>query len=155
MSYARAIASTVGQGVLTGVWIAAGELPPHKRRAVRAAAAGAVAAVGLLSTTKGERSMSWVPGEGPEVVDGRLEESDDPEPMDPKRIAMVVGAGVLSVATLVGRHQLEKRWLARLERNGHAHPHRGLAIRMAAITMAAGLPGRLLSAHEKRGPRTG
>jgi hypothetical protein len=49
---------------------------------------------------------------------------------------------------MAGR-QLEKRWLARLIRQGHPHPHRALGLRMAAVWAAASLPARLLTVRKQ------
>jgi hypothetical protein len=40
------------------------------------------------------------------------------------------------VAVNVGRYRLRKRWLAKLTRDGHPHPTRALAVRMAAFEFA-------------------
>ncbi|MEV6488017.1 hypothetical protein AB0M20_05150, partial [Actinoplanes sp. NPDC051633] len=50
-----AVGSAVGQGVLTGLWTAAGELSPAKRRVLRFASGAGVAAFGFLTAKGDER----------------------------------------------------------------------------------------------------
>lgn len=77
----------------------------------------------------------------------------DPEPaftFDKRKAALGAAVVALSVGAMVGRRQLEKRWLARLTRNGHPHPTRALAVRMGAVEFAGALA---LQAAEMRKDR--
>jgi hypothetical protein len=50
----------------------------------------------------------------------------------------------------VGRRRLERVWLARLRRNGHPHPERGLALRVAAFAFVAALPRQIAQVRRSR-----
>ena len=139
-TYAGAVGSATAQGLLTAVWIASGELSEGKRRLARAGAAAAVATVGWFTSDR-------------DTDAGDHEAPDDPsKPVDRRRVAVVVAASALSIGMIAGRRQLEKRWLARLTRAGHEHPHRALALRLGLLSVAATLPGKLLAVHEARTP---
>ena len=60
-------------------------------------------------------------------------------------LTTAVGASVGAAA--VGR-RLQRRWLARLTRHGHPHPHRALGVRMAALYAVMVAPSRLLAVRE-------
>jgi hypothetical protein len=132
---AYAVGSAASQGFMTGVWIAAGELSPAKRRAVRFATGAAFATLGFLGPERPEKR----PGNEEE----HTEEGAEPQPVDRRRLAVSAAVGVLSLGALVGRHRLEKLWLARLQRNGHPHPYRALGVRMGLVAAAIALPSRL------------
>lgn len=138
--YLRAVASAAGQGLLTAIWVAAGELSSSKRRAARLSVAAATAGFGWATGDKGGvRSTSEV---RPTV---RAESDERDRRLGPVAISVIAA---LSVGPLLARRQLEKRWLVRLRRHGHNHPHRALAVRMGLLAIACCLPGQLLSAHE-------
>jgi hypothetical protein len=74
--------------------------------------------------------------------------------VSPRRRPVLVGAAVLTTAVAasagaaVASRQLERRWLARLTRHGHPHPHRALGVRMAALYAVMVVPGRLLAVRK-------
>ena len=134
-SYARAVGASALQGLLTGIWVAAGELPPAKRRAGRAAAVVTLSAVASI--------RDWAfPDEEPEQT--------APRPPDKKQLLTLGAAAAVSTGMILGRRRLERRWLAGLERAGHPHPHRALAVRVGLLSFAGTLPGRLAKAHSTR-----
>ena len=147
-TYLGAVGTAVAQGLLTGSWIAAGGLPPAKRRAVRAAATMSVAAAGWYASAKDDRDIAYTVGEG--LV---IRTPDGTEVRRPVRrgSAIATSAGLLfGLGMIAGRRELEKRWLARLRKDGHEHPHRALALRMGLLALAGALPGRLVAAHDAR-----
>jgi hypothetical protein len=137
---ASAAGSAVSQGLTTGIWIAAGELSPARRRAVRIASGAAFATVGWYTSARSDREVEWVAGNGVTV---REHKDEEPRPVNRKRVALMVATGVLSVGSVVGRRRLEKLWLAKLIRDGHPHPHRALGVRMGVISAGLALAGRL------------
>jgi len=137
-SYARAVGASALQGLLTGIWIAAGELPPAKRRAGRAAAVVTLSAVASIRD-------SAFPDEEPEE-----EQPQSPRPPDKRQLVALGAAAVISTGMIVGRRRLERRWLAGLERAGHPHPYRALGLRVGLLSFAGTLPGRLVTAHSAR-----
>jgi hypothetical protein len=143
-TYLGAVASAAAQGLLTSAWIASGELPAGRRRAVRAAATAVVAAAGVIASRKEDNVVTWSKEEGVVVRDKDGKEQPRPSARG-SAVGMAVGVGML-----VGRRELEKRWLKRLERNGHDHPYRALALRMGLLAMAGTLPGRLAAARKAR-----
>ena len=142
-TYLGAVSSSVGQALLTGAWIASGGLPAGRRRAVRLAATGSVVAVALLAERERGR-------EGAEVA---VIEAPDADQV--RRGAAAAAGIVFGLGMIAGRRQVEKRWLARLQRNGHEHPYRALALRMGLLSLAGSLPAKLLAAHEARAGDTG
>jgi hypothetical protein len=151
----RTVGSSVAQGLMTGVWIAAGELPAGRRRAARFAASAAVAVVGWHSSAKSDRDTAKSDGDTAKFGrDTARTVSDDgvtvqhsvdeaPRPLDRKRVALVIAAGALGVGAMVGRRRLENRWLDKLARDGHPHPHRALAVRMGLVSAGLALTNRL------------
>lgn len=131
--YVLAVADAALDGLVTGVWIAAGELPPAGRRAVRLGASAAVAAVGYAAARK-----------SPEVPVPTAAERAA-QPVD-KRM-LIASAAVLGVsgATVLARRRLERRWTARLASQGHPHPTRVLAVRLGTLAFAAALLRRLIA----------
>ncbi|AGZ46071.1 hypothetical protein [Actinoplanes friuliensis] len=129
MEYVRAFGTAALQGLLTGVWVAAGELPTVKRRLVRVGAVGTLSALASI---------------GDKAED--TEESRRPKRHGAVTVAMVA----VSVGVVVGRRQIEKRWLASLERSGNPHPRRALAVRLGALSFAATLPGQLIEVCDAR-----
>jgi hypothetical protein len=143
-TYLGAFSSAAAQGLMTAMWIASGELPPGRRRAARAAATAAVAAAAVVAGRTDDPDVTWSDKEGLMVRD-----EDGNERRHPGARASAAGIA-LGVGMMVGRRQMEKRWLARLERNGHEHPYRALALRMGLLAMAGTLPGRLFAARAAR-----
>ena len=165
----NAVGSAVGQGVVTGVWIAAGGLPAGKRRALRVATTAAIVAIGVAGSAKAVRgaigsardaesgsgsAAGGVGGaeSGSGSAAGRAGGAESGaadaagrggEGPDRKRVALTVGLGAVSVASLVGRRRVERLWLARLVRNGHSHPHVALGVRMGLISAGLALAGEL------------
>lgn len=152
-TYAAAVATTAIQSALTGAWVAAAELRPGRRRLARAGVAAAVVAHGFATTRSAATpAAACSPASGPgSTAAARSEppsDADEPTAADPAGAgvpgAAVLAAGVsMSVALLVGSKRLQKRWLDRLGRGGHPHPHRGLALRLAALTFVGSLPGEI------------
>ncbi|MEU4422083.1 hypothetical protein AB0F81_15770 [Actinoplanes sp. NPDC024001] len=145
-SYPRAVGMAALQAALTSTWIAAGELSPVRRRLART---GLVAAVGAVSYAASDRSGGTsadeiVVGKRPVLVsEGGPVVDEEPFTFDKRKAAMGAAVVTLSLGAMVGRRQLEKRWLARLIRNGHPHPTRGLAVRVGAVEFAAQLAFQL------------
>ncbi|MEV4636297.1 hypothetical protein AB0J80_03000 [Actinoplanes sp. NPDC049548] len=174
-TYVRAVGAAALQGLLTGVWVAAGELPPAKRRLSRAGAVvtlSAVASIRDWAFTDDPRDRQPSPRRSPDPAissppatspppaassppavpapSAALGSADAPLPISKKSL-IVTGAGIaLSVGTMIGGRKLEKRWLAALHRDGHPHPHRALAVRMGLLSFAATLPRRLIRVRESR-----
>jgi hypothetical protein len=150
-TYAGAVSSAIFQGVVTGAWVTAGALPTGKRRAVRTgitAASVGIAMVQLKLEKKDEPQLLTTPIAVKDVLARDVGESG-------KRAVppATVVALVLSTGMAIGGRLLEKRWLARLSENGHAHPHRALGVRMGALTAATTLVSDVLSVVDAR--RTG
>ena len=171
-NYLGAVSSAVGQGALTAVWVGSSALPKGRRRAVRAGASIAVMAYGWVTTSREDKAAVtglFKRGDSDQAAvieldsgtfrDLRAEQADekaeDERPaMNGRQLAVLGVTTVGSLGMLIGRKRLEKRWLARLQRNGHPHPYRGLALRIGALAVAATLPGQLMEAYEKeRGNR--
>ncbi|SFF30551.1 hypothetical protein SAMN05421541_108312 [Actinoplanes philippinensis] len=159
VSYQRAVAVAAMQAALSIAWIAARELPPAKRRLARFGTAAAVTTIGWVTSPKEPEpdeteaepeTRELVVGDRPFLVSEPQPVSGGDEPAVPfdKRKA-VVGAALLglTVAAVVGRRKLEKRWLARLTRNGHPHPTRALAVRVGALEFAGQLVLQVADAH--------
>ncbi len=165
--YVRALAEAGLDVASVGAWIAAAELPPARRRlargalaAVNAAAAIPGARAGLSAAAGTAESATPGAGSGLPFVDAgiRLPAAEPSEPdASRRRRAVLAGAVVAAVLTTAvaasvgaaaaGR-QLERRWLARLVRHGHPHPHRALGVRMAALYAVAVVPSRLLAVRQ-------
>ncbi len=162
--YLRALAEAGFDVASVGAWVAAAELPPARRRFAR----GALTAVTVGAAIPGVRAAlsaaadsagPATPGAGsglPFVDAGIRLPADEPTEADgsPRRRAVLAGAVVAAMlttavaasvgATVAGRG-LERRWLARLTRHGHPHPHRALGVRMAALYAVVVVPSRLLA----------
>jgi len=143
-TYPRAVLAAALQGLLTGAWVAAGELPTRGRRLARAGSVLSLSAVASV----GARGDSGEPDETEPTA-----EQYAAWDVDKRKLAAAAASIGLSAALVVGRRQLEKRWLAALARDGHPHPHRALALRMGLLTFAGTLPGRLVKVREGRRPR--
>jgi hypothetical protein len=157
-SYLRAAGSATLQGLLTGAWVAAGGLPPAKRRLARAGAVATLSALALIGERddNGERLTRAALSRWSETTPTPASASADdegqgpPQPIPVRRLAVTAAGAGVSVGMIVGRRRLEKRWLAALTRDGHPHPHRALALRMGVLSFAGTLPGRLIRAYEAR-----
>lgn len=168
-AYLKAVAASAAEATLSGLWTASGELSTRKRRAAKAGIL-AVAALVATRTVKLpklgagglEPAVQPTPGETParsQAPDGSPAPragSDEPtagEQHAPARdltasqiVAVCVGL-TAAAAVAVGGVRLEKRWLARLTRKGHTHPHRALAVRTGALSLAMSLFSRLVEAR--------
>lgn len=157
-SYPQAVAMAALQAFTSGAWIAAGELSPARRRLTRFGTVAAMTAVAWAVSPKvagtddeiGLSDRPFAVTDPPDAEAETVEEAggEAPAPAFDKRILLVTAA-VLggSVAMIAGRRRMEKRWLARLAGNGHPHPTRGLAVRMAAVDFAGGLALQLAERH--------
>jgi hypothetical protein len=146
-SYGGALSSAMLQGLTTGLWVAAGGLAPRKRRAVRAAIVVGSAGVAALELRLEKEKPQLL--DTPVLVKDVLAREVTPAEIGvktPSR-AMLVAMAVSTGATLGGR-LLEKRWLARLVRNGHVHPHRSLGIRMGVLAATTSLASGLVEVVE-------
>jgi hypothetical protein len=153
--YLRVLAETGVDVVSVGAWVAVAELPPARRRLARGALAAINAAVAIpglrgIRPAAVDTAVPATPGAGPGLpfVDVGIKLPVDPPS---RRRAVLAGAAVLttavaaSVGTAVAGRRLERRWLARLARQGHPHPHRALGVRMAVLYAVMVVPGRLLA----------
>lgn len=153
VSYGRAVALAALQAALSSTWIAARELSPAKRRLARLGTVAAVATVGWVTSPKEEDDDEFEPelvvGDRPFPVSDPqpVSESEPAIPFDKRKAAVGLAMLGLTVAAVVGRRQLEKRWLARLTRNGHPHPTRALAVRVGAVEFAGQLALQVADAH--------
>ncbi|WP_249997644.1 hypothetical protein [Actinoplanes sp. M2I2] len=169
-SYSRAVTVATLNTAFTSAWIAARELPPAKRRLVRLGLV-AVGAAGYAAAAPDARrafreirsevdALRDKPADSPEPAaadsDGSGEpataDADPAKPiaeftLDKRQTAALVGVMGVTIAMTFGRHQLEKRWLARLTRDGHPHPTRALALRMAPMAFAAEMVSQLIDMH--------
>jgi hypothetical protein len=127
--------------LLTGAWVAAGELPAGRRRLIRAGSVLSLSAV--VSIGGGDD------GDEPEPTAERYASWD----VDKRKLAVTAVSLGVSVGLAVGRRRLEKRWLGALTRAGHPHPQRALALRMGLLSFAGTLPGGLVRVHEARRKR--
>ncbi|GIJ79079.1 hypothetical protein SAMN05443287_101533 [Micromonospora phaseoli] len=162
--YLRALAEAGLDVASVGAWIAAAELPPARRRIAR----GALAAVTVAVAIPGVRAIradvagtaeSVIPGarSGLPFVDAGIRiPAGEPAGGDAsaRRQAVLAGAvvlataGAVSVGVAAAGRRLERRWLARLARHGHPHPHRALGVRMAALYAVVVVPSRLLAVRK-------
>lgn len=160
-SYPRAVAKAALQAAFSGVWIAAAELSPAKRRLARLGTVAAAAAITYAASPK-------EPGPADEIVladrpfavtdpppaAGEDEEAAAEPAFEVDKRTAIAAAGVLglSAAMIVGRRRLEKRWLAGLTSGGHPHPTRALAVRMAAVEFAGYLVLQLATSGREQRP---
>jgi hypothetical protein len=144
-TYLGAVGTAVAQGALTAAWIASGELPYGHRRAVRIAAISAVVTAGWLASARDPREYTYTVGEG--LVVKNPDGTEEPRPL---RKASLAASGAVGLGMILGRRQLEKRWLDRLRRTGHEHPYRALALRMGLLSLAGTLGSRLIAVHEAK-----
>ena len=133
-SYSRAVLTAAFQGLLTGAWIAAGELPTRNRRLARVGAVVSITALAAIGDKDDEES----------------ETKEEPAEFDNRKLAITAASMAVGLGMIAGRRAVEKRWLAALTRDGHPHPHRALAVRMGLLSFAGTLPGRLVKVHERR-----
>ncbi|MEU8242238.1 hypothetical protein AB0C07_28640 [Actinoplanes missouriensis] len=161
-SYGRAVGLAALQAVLSSTWIAARELSPAKRRLARLGTVAAVAAVGWVAAPKDAPDSDsddqigpavganpYLAAEGAASPDDASQPDSEP-PFDKRKAALVAGGIGIGVAAMAGRRQLEKRWLARLTRNGHPHPTRALAVRMAGVEFVGQLAMQLNDVRKAR-----
>jgi hypothetical protein len=162
--YLRALADAGLDVASVGSWVAAAELSPARRRLARGALAAVTVAVAVPGVRAGRFAAEpAVPGAGsglPFVDVGIRLPDAEPSEADPSLrrravLAGAVGVGVLaaSVGAAVAGRQLERRWLARLTRRGHQHPHRALGLRMAGLYAVLVVPSRLVAV--RRGAKAG
>lgn len=160
-SYQRAVAMAALQAALSSTWIAARELSPARRRLARSGIVAAVATVSYAASARSSddrlrSSDELVVGKRPMLVSegGPVVDPDTvPEfTFDKRKAAVAAGLVALSAAAMIGRRQLEKRWLARLTRNGHPHPTRALALRMGAVEFAGQLALQLAEMRKPGSP---
>jgi hypothetical protein len=147
-TYLGAVGTAVAQGALTAAWIASGELPYGPRRAARLAFVAAVVTTGWLASARDPREYTYTVGEGLAVKN-----PDGTEERRPVRKASLAASATLGLGMIVWRRQLEKRWLDRLRRAGHDHPHRALALRMGLLSLAGTLGSRLIAVQEAKKSR--
>jgi hypothetical protein len=158
-AYVRAASSAAMQGVLTGVWVAAGGMSPGRRRAVRATAVVGLSAAATLADWWFDRQAAereaWATDDEiaeredeakpePREDDGLEDEAPDPEAIGTRQLALLGAAAAVSAAAIAGRRLWEKRWLQRLENSGHPHPHRALGVRLGAMSFAGSLATSLI-----------
>jgi hypothetical protein len=162
--YLRVLAETGLDAASVGAWVAAAELSPARRRLARAALAAVAVAVAIPGVRRSrpaavDTAEPATPGAGsglPFVDVGIRLSADPPSEADTsrRRRAALRGAVVLTAAVAVSagaavaERELERRWLARLTRHGHPHPHRALGVRMAALSAVMLVPGRLLAVRQ-------
>ncbi|HWS35374.1 MAG TPA: hypothetical protein VN408_21885 [Actinoplanes sp.] len=145
--YLRAVGLAVLQAGTSGAWIAARDLSPARRRLTRLGTVAAAAAISYAVTPdrpEDDQDDEIVLSEQPFPV------TDPPPaaPFDKRKAVLAAGAIGLSVAAIVGRSRMEKRWLSRLQRTNHPNPTRGLAVRMAGVEFAAHLAFQLVDARK-------
>jgi hypothetical protein len=138
-TYPRAVLAAALQGLLTGAWVAAGELPTARRRLARAGSVLSLSAVASI----GDRAEPEEPAAEPRR----------PREIDARTLAVTAASIGISVGLIVGRRRLEQRWLGALTRAGHPYPYRALGLRMGLLSFAGTLPGKLVEVHEGRRPR--
>jgi hypothetical protein len=162
--YLRALAEAGLDVASVGAWIAAGEFSPARRRLARGALAAVtvgVAVPGVRAARKAAGAEPAVPGarSGLPFVDAGIRLPDEPPEDDPARrrrvlltgaagVAVLTTAVAVSVGGAVAGRRLERRWLARLTRHGHPHPHRALAVRMAGLYAVLVVPSRMLAVRK-------
>lgn len=142
------------EAAATYAWVSAGVLPAHKRRLLRGAVLAAlVAAAVAIDKSSGSAAGTDEDDEAP---------TDAPAVGSPPTCGSGVPPGLLAlagvsvmVAGAIGAHWVQRRWLARLARQGHPHPHRALGVRMAILTLAGSLPARLVEVHASASGRSG
>lgn len=138
-TFSRAVGAAAMQGLATGTWVAAGELPARQRQLARI---GSVLTISAVTGAVAARRAAKDPKAAAErYVEGEL---------DRRQLAVAVASSALTIGLVVQRRRLEKRWLAALIRDGHPHPHRALALRMGLLVFAGSLPGRLIHRYAGR-----
>ncbi|MDR7277123.1 hypothetical protein [Catenuloplanes atrovinosus] len=162
--YLRTLAEAGLDVASVGAWIAAGELRPARRRLAR----GALVAVTVAAAIPGVRAIRAdlqgaaepvIPGahSGLPFVDAGIRvPAGEPAAgkASARRQVVLTGAAGLTTAVAISAgaamavRRLERRWLERLTRQGHPHPHRALGVRMAALYSVVVVPSRLLAARK-------
>jgi hypothetical protein len=160
-TFLRAVGPVALDATGHAVWVAAAELSPARRRLVRAGVASVPALVLLRRSSEikaiiGDRHpLPPSDGDGPAAPQAIRKDTEhhdarrisSPRPGEQgslgRRVAPVAAVSLVTAATYVVRVRLRRRWLRRLSDQGKAHPHRALAVRVAAIRVAIGLSLRL------------
>lgn len=142
----RAIGSVALQAVISGAWVAAGELPAAKRRLARAATMVSGTSVSLLIAPPQDRLVTWTREGGFEWMPG-VDKDVDKVPQPARSNAAALVAMTVAAGIYVGGRVLEKRWLESLRRAGHPHPHRALGLRMGLLSVAGSLGARAVTAY--------
>ncbi|MBU2670566.1 hypothetical protein KOI35_44410 [Actinoplanes bogorensis] len=169
VTYPQILARAAVRAGLTGAWVAAGELAPARRRAVRA---GMIAARAVASFERGAFERGAFERDASErgtsehgafergasehgafdrgtsehgAFDGARRPTGEPP-----SLAFGAAAATLVVTSIVIQRRLEKRWLARLAAQGHPHPVRGLAWRVTMIDFAGSVAAQLLARSRAR-----
>ncbi len=162
--YLRVLGETGLEVASAGAWLAAAELPPSRRRLVRAAlmAVAAIRAIPAARTATADADAPTAPDTQLPIVDAgiRLPTDEDSDGSATRRRAVMVAVFATvaagSVGAAVASRRLEQRWLERLVRQGHPHPHRGLGLRIAGLYAAVLVPTRLLGVRKRaRGAQPG
>ncbi|GAB7045494.1 hypothetical protein [Catenuloplanes indicus] len=162
--YLRALAEAGFDVASVGAWIAAGALPPARRRLARGALVAATVAVAIPGVRAIRADVHGaaepvIPGarSGLPFVDAGIRvPAGEPsgEKASARRRVVLAGAAGLATAVAVSAgaamavRRLERRWLERLTRQGHPHPHRALGVRMAALYSVVVVPSRLLAVRQ-------
>jgi hypothetical protein len=161
--YLRVLAEAGLDVASVGAWIAAGELSPGRRRLARGALAAVTVGVAIpaVRAIRSADAEPMVPGAGsglPYVDVGIRLPDDEPEDDAALRrrallagaagVAVVTTAAAASIGIAVAGRRLERRWLARLTRHGHRHPHRALGLRMAGLYAVLVVPSRIIAARK-------
>jgi hypothetical protein len=158
-SYARAVSVAAMQATFNSAWIAARELSPTKRRLARLGVVAFGSALYAAVTPDTRRAMREARSDVAalrdkvQALEGAEEpEADEPEAKpefsyDKRQTVAIAGALALTIAVTLSRRRLEKRWLASLARDGHPHPTRALALRMAPVAFVAEMAVQLVDMH--------
>ena len=165
--YLCTLAETALDVASVGAWTAAGELAPARRRLARATVAAVNASTAIPEFLTARATAHTAEPATPSTsstlpyVDAGItlpvDETSEAGPSPRRRavLAAAVGAAALTTAVAVsvggaiaGRH-LQRRWLARLTRHGHSHPHRALPVRMAVLYAVMVVPSRVHAVRER------
>ena len=147
-TYLGAVGKAVAQGAMTAAWIASAELPKAQRRALRFGATAAVWVPAWVAVARDRIEYHYTVGEG--LMIRRPDGTEERRPVRTASLAATGASVLFGAGMIIGRERLQKRWLARLERQGHEHPHRALALRMGLLAMAETLGGRLVAAQQAK-----
>lgn len=148
-SLAQTIADAAQNALYTGAWVAAGELSTGRRRLVRVGVVACHVAVARVVSEEEPVDPPRVHRPTPPPPEPGDPAADDGRPSGAavtRQLALVAAVGALLT---VGRHQLRHRWLARLARAGHVHPHVALAHRLGAVVFALGVIDHFVTARAR------